>query len=220
MPQFARALDVYQGFNFRKDKQTNIGFINSLKIGTVTLAADITAKDPMAPTTDVTVVAVMSDFIWGLGVTDSLSLNGQICLPNKQSIGGLLLSDLSNVAVEVQLTIYEYDALQKKYFKSFCSDAVLKGLVERKGCPVRDADADGGRIVLTHDLSGPRLRGRPLPRDSVAEKLRLHHRREARAALTDDQPGGGRRQELRQAVGHHELITRDLLGSVAVPPLS
>ena len=133
MPQFARALDVYQGFNFRKDKQTNIGFINSLKIGTVTLAADITAKDPMAPTTDVTVVAVMSDFIWGLGVTDSLSLNGQICLPNKQSIGGLLLSDLSNVAVEVQLTIYEYDALQKKYFKSFCSDAVLKGLVEKDG---------------------------------------------------------------------------------------
>jgi hypothetical protein len=64
--QFARALDVYQGFNFRKDKQTNIGFINSLKIGTVTLAADIVAKDPMSPTTDVTVVAVMSDFVWGL----------------------------------------------------------------------------------------------------------------------------------------------------------
>lgn len=133
MPQFARSLDVYQGFNFRKDKQTNVGFINSLKIGTVTLAADITAKDPMSPTTDLAVVSVMSDFNWGLGITDSLLLSGQICLPNKQSIASMLLSDLSNVTVEVQLTIYEYDPLEKKYFKSFSSDAVLKGLVEKEG---------------------------------------------------------------------------------------
>lgn len=133
MPSFNRALDVYQGFNFRKDKQTNIGFVNSLKIGTVTLAADITAKDPMAPTTDLTVVSVMSDFQWGLGVTDSLIISGQICIPNKQSIATLLLSDLSNVLVEVQFTIYEYDPLQKQYFKSFSSEAVLKGLVEKEG---------------------------------------------------------------------------------------
>lgn len=133
MPQFNRSLDVYQGFNFRKDKQTNIGFINSLKIGTVTLATDITAKDPLAPTTDLTVVSVMSDFTWGLGVTDSLSLSGQIGIANKQSVATLLLSDLSNVTVEVQLTIYEYDPLAKKYFKSFCTDAVLKGIVEKEG---------------------------------------------------------------------------------------
>jgi hypothetical protein len=85
MPTFARALDVYQGFNFRKDKQTNIGFINSLKIGTVTLAADITAKDPMAPTTDVTVVAVMSDFVWGLGVTDGLTSTGRSASPTNRA---------------------------------------------------------------------------------------------------------------------------------------
>lgn len=133
MPQFARALDVYQGFNFRKDKQTNIGFINSLKIGTVTLAADITAKDPMAPTTDVTVVSVMSDFDWGLGVTDALILSGQIGIINKQNVATMLISDLSNVTVEVQFTIYEYDPIAKKYFKSCCQDAVLKGLVEKNG---------------------------------------------------------------------------------------
>jgi hypothetical protein len=133
MPQFNRALDVYQGFNFRKDKVTNVGFITSLKIGTLALAADITAKDPMAPTTDLAVVSVMSDFGWGLGVTDALELSGQVCIPNKQSIASLLLSDLSNVTVEVQLTIYEYDPLAKKYFKSFCTDAVLKGIVEKHG---------------------------------------------------------------------------------------
>ena len=133
MPTFARSLDVYQGFNFRKDKQTNIGFITSLKIGTVTLAADIVAKDPMSPTTDLSVVAVISDFVWGSGTTDGLYINGQVCIPNKQSVAVLLFSDLSNVTVEVQLTIYEYDPLAKKYFKSFSSDAVLKGLVEKNG---------------------------------------------------------------------------------------
>lgn len=133
MPTFARSLDVYQGFNFRKDKQTNIGFINSIKIGTVTLATDIVAKDPMAPTTDLSVVAVISDFVWGSGTTDGLYINGQICIANKQSVAVLLFSDLSNVTVEVQLTIYEYDPLAKKYFKSFSSEAVLKGLVEKQG---------------------------------------------------------------------------------------
>ena len=38
--------DMTQGFNFRKDKMVQIGFITQLKIGDTDLTADITCKDP------------------------------------------------------------------------------------------------------------------------------------------------------------------------------
>ena len=46
MPQFARRCDVYQGYNFKKDKNTTVGFIKTLKIGDTEIKADQTCKDP------------------------------------------------------------------------------------------------------------------------------------------------------------------------------
>jgi cystathionine beta-lyase/cystathionine gamma-synthase len=53
MPQFSASLSVDQGFNFRKDVNTPVGFIKALKVNGKDLAADIVVKDPMNPTTDV-----------------------------------------------------------------------------------------------------------------------------------------------------------------------
>ena len=33
MPEFRKVLDIYQGYNFKKDKQTPVGFITKMKLG-------------------------------------------------------------------------------------------------------------------------------------------------------------------------------------------
>lgn len=134
MPTFHRSLDIYQGYNYKKDKQTSVGYVTKIKIGDVELAADQTCKDPMNPTTDLKVVAVLSDALWETGVTDALYLTGQISVPNRQGVALMVISDLTKVEVIMQFTVYEYDLGAKKYFKSFhANDTDLKGLVEKRG---------------------------------------------------------------------------------------
>jgi hypothetical protein len=136
MPQFARALDVYQGFNFKKDKQAPVGFVTSLKLGDIELKADQeTIMDPEQPDKALStkVVAVLNHILWEAGNTDAFYLSGQISTNNKQILSAALMGTWSNVNVEFQVVIYEYDPLAKKYFKSLFSDAVLKGILEKNG---------------------------------------------------------------------------------------
>jgi len=135
MATFQKTCDIYQGYNYKKDVQTPVGFITELKIGDVTLKADQSCKDPMAPETDLVVVTVLSGAMWELGVTDAHYFTGQISVYNKQQVQMLTYKDLTKVDVEFKFAVYDYDPLEKKYFKCLLGtdDAVLKGILEKNG---------------------------------------------------------------------------------------
>ncbi|MBJ6765241.1 hypothetical protein DRW03_28735 [Corallococcus sp. H22C18031201] len=145
MPQFSRNLDVYQGFNFKKDKQTPVGYITAVTIGGVALTADQeTIKDPENPEQAIAdkVVAVLNHYLWETGITDAMYFSGQVSTANKQKIAEMLLGKFSNIEVVFKYVVYEYDPLGKKYFKSNFLDAELKGLLEKNGDDLNMAVAD------------------------------------------------------------------------------
>ncbi len=134
MPQYRKPLDVYQGYNFKKDKQTPIGFITKMKLMGIDLAVDQTCKDPMNPTADIKALAVLSDVLWQTGVTDAVYLSGQVSTTNKQSIMTSIYSVQSNIEVIFSFKVYEYDVAARKYFLAFHSgDVSMKGVLEKRG---------------------------------------------------------------------------------------
>ena len=69
MPEFRKILDVYQGYNFKKDKQTPVGFITKMTIGKTELKADAQlgkrgAVRNAVPTTSSPPVAVHEPFVY------------------------------------------------------------------------------------------------------------------------------------------------------------
>jgi hypothetical protein len=134
MAQFARSMDVYQGFNFKKDKQTNVGFITQMKVGDVELKTDQqTVMDPINPTAPLeNVVGVMSHYLWETGTTDPLYMSAQISTENKRELAAKLFLDWTSMEVEFSYVMYEYDPKAKKYFISNQGKA-LKGLLEKNG---------------------------------------------------------------------------------------
>src|SRR5262245_36332707 len=132
MAEFNKTLDVYQGYNFKKDKQSSVGFITKMKIGDKQLTADQTCKDPTNPETDLKVVSVLSHVLWETGVTDAVYFAGQVSTGNKQSIAELVYKTLTNVTSEYQFELYEYDPIAKKYFLCFHSNKKdMKGILEK-----------------------------------------------------------------------------------------
>lgn len=145
MPQFSRSLDVYQGFNFKKDKQSPVGYITKLKLGDIEMVADQeTIKDPEQPDKALAnkVVGVLNHYLWETGTTDAIYLSAQVSTSNKQVLSAALMGTWANVAVEFQYVVYEYDPLQKKYFKSNFSDKVLLGILEKNGGDLNLSVAD------------------------------------------------------------------------------
>ncbi len=144
MATFQKNCDIYQGYNFKKDVQTPVGFITEIKVGDITLTADQSCKDPMAPENVLAVVAVLSGVMWELGVTDALYFSGQLSVFNKQQVNQLLYKDLSKVDVICKFVIYEYDPLQKKYYKCLLptDDKALNGLLEKRGDDLNITVAD------------------------------------------------------------------------------
>jgi hypothetical protein len=155
MPQFARSLDVYQGFNFKKDKQSSVGYITKLKVGDVELKADQESiKDPEQPDKALAskVVGVLNHYLWETGVTDAMYFSAQISTNNKQSVAAALLGTWANVEVLFQYVIFEYDPAQKKYFKSSYIDAELKGILEKNGDDLNLSVADDP----SHEVQSPK----------------------------------------------------------------
>lgn len=152
MPVFDKHCDIKQGYDFQKDIQTPVGYITSLKVGDTELKADQTVKDPLSPDTDFAVVAVLSGANWKLGVTDGLYFGGQVSVYNKQQIMQLVYKSLSKVDVTFKVAVYEYDPIEKKYFKCLLGtdDAELKGLLDKDG---KDLDLfvaeDASPVVLS-----------------------------------------------------------------------
>jgi hypothetical protein len=135
MPTFQKQCDVKQGYNFKKDVQTAVGFVTSLKLGDQTLKADQTVKDLLAPDTALPVVVVCSGAMWELGVTDALYFTGQISVYNKQQVLQLVYKGMTKVDVVFKFAVYEYDPIQKAYFKCLLptDDKELNGLLEKNG---------------------------------------------------------------------------------------
>lgn len=134
MANYSATCDVKQGYDFNKDEQATVGFITTMKIGGKELKANQTVKDPLAPTSDLAVVAVISDASWDTGPTDTVYLSGQISTTNKQVVAMLALSDLAKVEVTFKFTIYEYDPVASTYYKCFhTDDKDLTGILERVG---------------------------------------------------------------------------------------
>lgn len=135
MAQFRKICDVYQGYNYKKDKQTNVGYITAITIGGNTLAADqSTCKDPLNPTSNISVVAVLSDVMWEIGVTDAVYFTGQISVYNKQTVQTMIYDTLTSVATTFTFDVYEYDLVADKYFKCFtCAGTTMNGLLEQRG---------------------------------------------------------------------------------------
>jgi len=154
MAQFARSLDVYQGFNFKKDKQTQVGFITKLEVGEVKLKADqVTIRDPVEPNKNLkAVVGVLSNYLWETGVTDGMYLSAQISVPNKMEVATALLGSWANIQVNFEYCVYEYDPIEKKYFKSNFSDKELKGLLEKNGDDLNLSVADHE----SHEVQSPK----------------------------------------------------------------
>ena len=143
MPEFRKVLDVYQGFNYKKDKQTPVGFVTALKVGDTELTADLTCKNPTNPTEDLAVVAVLSDILWETGVTDAVYLTGQISATNKQSVALLIYTSMTNVLVTFQFSVYEYDPVQKEYYLCFHSNSTdMNGILEKRGDDLNLSVAD------------------------------------------------------------------------------
>jgi hypothetical protein len=143
MPEFRKVVDVYQGYNFKKDKQTTVGFVTKLTVGSKELVADQVCKDPTNPTTDLKAVAVISDVLWETGVTDAVYVSGQLSTLNRQEVAQLAYLDLSDISATFQFSVYEFDPLAKKYFKCFhCSDTDMNGLIEKRGDDLNLSVAD------------------------------------------------------------------------------
>lgn len=134
MPEFRRLLDVDQGYNYKKDKQTPVGFITKLTVAGQSVVADQTCKDPTNPTQDLKVVAVLNDVLWQTGVTDAVYLSGQVSTANRQALALLVYNTPVNIEVTFQFSVYDYDPRAKKYFLAFHSNRHdMQGLLEKRG---------------------------------------------------------------------------------------
>jgi hypothetical protein len=126
--------DVMQGFNFRTDITTQIGFITALKIGDEVMTADITCKDPLNNANDKKVVGVMSYCGWIGAATDPLNMNVLVSETAKNKVDTLTKMNMSNVEVDVTFDCYDYDPVEATYYKRFHSgEATLKGLIYGQG---------------------------------------------------------------------------------------
>ncbi|HLM48346.1 MAG TPA: hypothetical protein VK458_31065 [Myxococcaceae bacterium] len=145
MAQFARSLDIYQGFNFKRDKQAPVGFITSLQIGDGEAfpADQETIKDPLGPGDNHDpVVGVLNHFLWETGTTDAFYMSAQVSTSNKQHLSELLFGTWTHVEVTFNVVIYEYDPKNKSYFKSMWADQDLQGVLEKNGDDLNLSVAD------------------------------------------------------------------------------
>ncbi len=136
-------LDIGQGFNFQKDSQQRIGFIESLKIGQGTgdtaTPADMQIEWPDG-TGKKRVFSVLSSMSWAGGHGDPIKFNGNVSAKNKAVIELLRHQKLSNTKLQIKFTIFDFDPdpNQIKYFVACCaapmdSNPVLDGLIQKDG---------------------------------------------------------------------------------------
>ena len=125
---------VSQGFNFRKDSQAMIGYINFLKIGGVELAADLDVTDPANIANHLKVSGVASAVQWDGDYSAPINFMAQVSAQNRSRLALLQSKVMADTGVDVQFTFYDYDSRTKAYHRCFHSGGVkLKGIMSRHG---------------------------------------------------------------------------------------
>lgn len=127
------ACDVAQGFNFEKNAEAMVGYIEYLTIDGSRLKADFSVVNPISEDED-KVVGVLSDISWGGGYGDPVYFSCQVSKANQAILARLANQALDNSGVEFSFAVYDYDPRSKEYFKAFHSNSAnLQGLVNKRG---------------------------------------------------------------------------------------
>jgi hypothetical protein len=125
---------VSQGFDFQKDVQEIVGFINYIKIGDTELVSDLNVTDPTDFAKLIKVTGVLSSALWSGGYAEPLYFSMQVSTDNKNTLADLTHKSMSNTNVVFAFTVYDYDPKNKTYFRCFYTDSVnLQGLILKQG---------------------------------------------------------------------------------------
>lgn len=126
--------DLYQGYNYKKDVQTHMGFVNSMTIGTTVITADTSVIFPTADTTQVKVAGVLSEIYWEGGNAEPIMMDFNVSIANKVLIATLLQTNMSNTNVVFEFTVYEYDPVAYAYYSCFSSNSTtVNGVIRKVG---------------------------------------------------------------------------------------
>jgi len=145
---FDPAPNQNQGFNFSKDVQDTFGYLQTLTIGSdatgangIVIPADIAIKHPGLATPDATekVVGILTKVEWmpGSAPGDPIEFNFQVSTKNKMKLAELVHQKLESIDCQFNFCVWEYDPLQKKYFKALWNDdqssKPMKSLIYKEG---------------------------------------------------------------------------------------
>ena len=129
--------DPVQMMNFKRDKQTYCGVVNTLQIGTATLTADlqgITNPTNVTDTAGLTATGVLTDFYYEGGQTIPLNFGILVSNTNQVTVTGLLDQGLSNTDLVINFTTYYYDPSAKVFYTCcWTNSSTLTGLIAKHG---------------------------------------------------------------------------------------
>jgi hypothetical protein len=132
-PEIEYTLDPSQGFAFRSDLHTAVGFITSLSVGGKSFPADFRITVPTTPGQLTPVVGVLTSFSWAGGVSDPIALQARLSVQNRQLAQSLLQQGLSNTNVSCSLAIYGYDPVGQKYFLALSGPSNGVAVIQKNG---------------------------------------------------------------------------------------
>jgi hypothetical protein len=115
------------------NKHQRFGYLTSLSIGGLTLAADQTIfRDPTNPSAGA--VAALENVSWDLAPAHPMPFSAYVSTANAHQIRTLLKGKVTNNTVKFVFTAYEFDEQAKKWFQVFSSQPrELTGLVAGTG---------------------------------------------------------------------------------------
>jgi len=109
--------DVVQGFVLDADYQGTFGYITALTMGSNSLLADLTGKNPMSAST-LPAVGVLSEVEWNGEQMDPISFKAQISSVNKQTLAALLQQGPSSLTVKISFVVFDYDRTTFQFYKA------------------------------------------------------------------------------------------------------
>ncbi|MBB5874288.1 hypothetical protein F4553_007722 [Allocatelliglobosispora scoriae] len=138
--EYARDLDVAQGYDSTPATHRPYGRIVGWTIGDSTIAPDITVTDPRPPGSPVTptgqAVAVLSHVDWSTLPTENIALRGRVSAANARQLRMLAARPLTRTVMSIAVVVYEYDPVTNAYYPSFATFAgTAPGGAVKPGAP-------------------------------------------------------------------------------------
>lgn len=166
--EFAKEMDIGQGYNFKQDEHHTFGYINAWVIGKNNIAPDIKVVEPTslaqlgsnAGTTGALaadtsgifnkpVVAVLNNVTWSTLPNENITFQGRISVANMQQLSMLLMQSLKEVVLSLSFVVYEYDLVNQVYFTSFKSH---KGTAPNGAGPAAQDGGGFGKDTATEPI--------------------------------------------------------------------